>query len=186
MAVRSIKSQAARSLVSGFVLGAALLALAAGAQTIAGHDSDAPVNFAADRIEMQDKQKRVVLSGNVNITQADLQIRAARTTLAYTDQGSLKIQRIDATGGVQVTRGDQSARGDVAIYDFNRRIITLAGNVALLSGTDNLQGGRLVIDLASGVSSVDGSANSSSSALGTSTGQGGRVSGTFAVPKKSN
>ncbi len=186
MAMRSLKSQAARSLVAGFAIGCGLVALAAGAQSIAGHDSDAPVNFGADRIEMQDKQKRVVLSGNVDITQADLHLRAARTTLSYTDSGGLKIQRIDATGGVQVTRGDQSARGDVAIYDFNRRIITLAGNVTLLSGSDNLQGGRLVIDLASGVSSVDGSVGGSSSALGTSTGQGGRVSGTFAVPKKGN
>jgi lipopolysaccharide export system protein LptA len=85
---------------------------------------------------------------------------------------------------VLVTRGEQSARGDVAIYDFNRRIITLAGNVQLLRGSDNLSGGRLVIDLASGLSSVDGSAGGSSSALGTSTGSGGRVSGSFAVPKK--
>jgi lipopolysaccharide export system protein LptA len=141
------------------------------------------VTYAADRIELQDKQKRVVLSGNVDITQADLHLRAARTTVAYTDAGALKIQRIDATGGVVVTKGEQSARGDVAIYDFNRRIITLAGNVELLRGTDNLSGGRLVIDLASGLSSVDGSADGASSALGASTG-GGRVSGSFAVPKK--
>jgi lipopolysaccharide export system protein LptA len=184
MADRSLTSQATRALFAGFALGSALVALAAGAQSIAGHDSDAPVNFGADRIELQDKQKRVVLSGNVDITQGDLHLRAARTTLAYSDAGSLKIQRIDATGGVVVTRGDQSARGDVAIYDFNRRIITLAGNVTLLRGADNLNGGRLVIDLASGLSSVDGSAGGSSSALGTSTGQGGRVSGSFAVPKK--
>jgi lipopolysaccharide export system protein LptA len=180
----AIKRRAARSLVAGFAIGCGLVALAAGAQSIAGHDSDAPVNYAADRIELQDKQKRVVLSGNVNITQADLQLRAARTTVAYSDAGGLKIQRIDATGGVLVTRGDQSARGDVAIYDFNRRIITLAGNVELLRGTDNLSGGRLVIDLSSGLSSVDGSAGGSSSALGTTTGGGGRVSGSFAVPKK--
>ncbi len=138
-----------------------------GAQAISGHNTDAPVNYAADRIELQDRQDRVVLSGNVDIQQDDLRVRAARTTVAFTDEGSLKIQRITATGGVVVTRGKEMASGDVAIYDFNRRIITMVGNATLKRGGDTLQGKRFVIDLKSGVSSADG-----------------RVSGTFAVPDK--
>lgn len=188
MAEVALKTVALRSLVTGFAIGAVALGSIghSGAQSIAGHNSDAPVNYAADRIELQDKQNRVVLSGNVDITQADLRLRAARTTVAYTDEGSLKIQRIDATGGVQVTRGDQSANGDVAIYDFNRRIITMVGNVTLRRGSDNLNGGRLVIDLASGVASVDGRAGGGSSAVGAPVGStsGGRVSGSFSVPKR--
>ncbi len=188
MAVHSLKIHALRSLIGGFVLGAAALGAISqgGAQAIGRHNSDAPVNYAADRIELQDKQNRVVMSGNVDITQAGLHLQAARTTVAYSDAGALKIQRIDATGGVTVTRGDEAARGDVAIYDFNRRIITLAGNVALRRGGDTLNGGRLVIDLASGVSSIDGRAGGGSSAVGTSVGttSGGRVSGSFAVPKR--
>lgn len=150
------------------------------AQGIAGHDSNAPVNYAADRIELQDRQSRVVLSGNVDITQGDLRLRAARTTVAYTNAGSLKIQRIDATGGVLVTRGNESARGNAGVYDFNRRIITLAGNVALDRGTDTLRGGRLVMDLNTGLSSVDGRGG------GGASGGNGRVSGTFAAPKRGN
>lgn len=182
----SIPSLALRSALCGFAIGALALVSVqrTQAQAIAGHNSDAPVDYAADRIELQDRQDRVVLSGNVDISQAGLRLRAGRTTVAFTDTGSLKIQRIDATGGVQVTRGNEAARGDVAIYDFNRRIITLAGNVHLNRGGDTLNGGRLVIDLDSGVSSVDGRAGGSSSALGGSTTSGGRVSGTFSVPKR--
>jgi lipopolysaccharide export system protein LptA len=161
--------------------------LVAGAQSIAGFDSNAPVNYEADRIELQDKQKRVILSGNVDIAQGDLRMRAARTTVAYIEAGGVKIQRIDATGGVSVNRGNETASGDVAIYDFNRRLITMVGSVALRRGADTLNGGRLVIDLATGISSVDGRGTGSSSAVGspvgTSTG-GGRVSGTFTVPKR--
>jgi lipopolysaccharide export system protein LptA len=191
MSELSLTSTALRSLLAGFTVGAiAILAVArTDAQALAGHNSDAPVSYAADRIELQDRQNRVVLSGNVAISQGGLNLRAARTTVAYTDAGSLKIQRIDAAGGVNVTRGDESARGDVAIYDFNRRIITLAGNVALRRGSDTLNGGRLVIDLASGISSVDGRAGGGSSALGAPVGSttgGGRVSGTFSVPKRTN
>lgn len=175
-----------RTALTAFALtGAAVVGIQQlGAQGIAGHDSNAPVNYAADRIELQDRQQRVVLSGNVDITQGGLNLKAARTTVAYTNAGSVKIQRIDATGGVFVQRGGETARGDVAIYDFNRRVITMAGNVALRRSGDTLNGGRLVIDLASGISSVDGRAGGSSSALGNGGSGGGRVSGTFSVPKR--
>ena len=153
------------------------------AQAIAGHNSNAPVSYAADRIELQDRQNRVVLSGNVQITQAGLNLNAARTIVNYSDVGTLKIQRIMATGGVNVTRGNERASGDTAVYDFNRRIITMAGNVRLNRGGDTLNGGRLVIDLASGVSSVDGRASGSSSVTGQPSGNGGRVTGTFSVPE---
>lgn len=163
--------------VTGFAFAAAAIVgwQQIGAQVIGGHNSDAPVNYAADRIELQDRQNRVVLSGNVDISQGDLRMQAARTNVAFTDQGELSIQRIDATGGVVVTRGNESARGDVAVYDFNRRIITMAGNVQLRRGTGTLNGGRLVIDLKTGVSSVDGNAGGASSS-------GGRVSGSFDAP----
>jgi lipopolysaccharide export system protein LptA len=59
----------------------------------------------------------------------------------------------------------------------------MAGDVRLNRGGDTLNGGRLVIDLRTGVSSVDGSASGSSSATGTQSGSGGRVTGTFSVPK---
>ena len=181
MADRRLGARALRSGLAGFAAGAALIALgAAAAQGLSGFDSDAPVNYAADRIELQDKQQRVVLSGNVDISQGDLRLRAVRTTVAYTDAGALKIQRLDATGGVVVTRGGETARGEVAVYDFNRRIITLAGNVALNRSGDTLNGGRLVIDLASGISSVDGRASGSAA----SGGGGGRVTGSFSVPKR--
>lgn len=167
----------------GFALTTALAGgVALHAQSIASHDSSAPVNYAADRIELQDRENRVILSGNVVIEQAGLTVRSARTLVNFTDTGSLSIQRITATGGVEVTRGDERASGDNAIYDFNRRIITMAGNVRLRRGSDTLNGGRLVIDLESGLSSVDGSA-AGSRVAGSATGKG-RVTGSFTVPQR--
>ena len=180
---RSAFRSAARNAALGFALTCvALGGIQVGAQAIAGHNSNAPVNYAADRIELQDRQNRVILSGGVVISQGTLTLRAARTLVNYTDAGSLRIQRIMATGGVVVTRGDERAAGDVAVYDFNRRIITLAGGVSLRRGNDTLNGGRLVIDLETGISSVDGSASGSSSVSGASQGSGGRVTGTFSAP----
>jgi len=180
-----------RSAMGGFAIGTTLLlTLAPGqAQVFGGHDSNAPVSYAGDHFELLGRQDRASLSGNVVISQGGLTVRAERTTLAFTsDSGGLKIHRLDATGGVTVTKDNQSASGEVAVYDFDRRIITMAGGVVLKRGNDLMRGGRLVIDLNTGISSIDGNVGGGSSALGTpgSTSGGGRVSGTFTVPKKSN
>lgn len=162
----------------------ALLALPGSvtAQSLMNHNSNAPVDYAADRIELQDRANRVLLSGNVDITQAGLRLQAARMTVAYRNAGGIEIERIDANGGVVVTKGEERASGNVGIYDFNRRIITLIGNVALRQGGNTLNGGRMVIDLTTGRSTVDG--RSSGGAPGQTGSAGGRVSGTFSVPNR--
>lgn len=174
----TLRQLALRGLGGGLLAGAAgalSFGSLAGAQSLAGFNTNQPVNFDADRIELQDRQKRVVLSGDVVIRQGDLTLTAQRTTIAYTDNGALRIQRLDATGGVTVTRGSERARGNAGVYDFNRQVIVLSGGVVLNRGADALDGGRLVIDLNSGLSSVDGTGASRSD---------GRVSGTFAVPER--
>ena len=186
--LRQARSKPLTRVVLGWAAGGfAFTAAVAGgiglnAQSIAGHNSRAPVNYAADRIELQDRQNRVVLSGNVVIDQAGLTVRSARTLVNYDDAGELRIDRITASGGVTLARGNERASGDVAIYDFNRRIITMAGNVRLRRGSDTLNGGRLVIDLRSGLSSVDGR-SSGSNVPGTTDSGSGRVTGSFSVPQ---
>ena len=180
----SLGALARRGLLGGVLAGgvaAAGFGSLAGAQAIAGFNANQPVNYAADRIELQDRQDRVVLSGDVVITQGDLRLTAGRTTVAYSDAGGLRIQRIDATGGVTVDRSGERASGSAAVYDFNRRVIILSGGVALRRGADTLDGGRLVIDLDSGVSSVEGSGGVPGSPA---TSSSGRVTGTFAVPEQ--
>lgn len=148
------------------------------AQTIASHNTRAPVSFDAGSIDFDDRANRVVLAGGVTVQQAGLTVRSQRMLANYTDDGSLDVARITANGNVVVTRGNERASGDVAIYDFNRRIITMSGNVQLSRGSDVLRGGRLVIDLASGLSTVDGRG-----AVSNDDGSSGRVTGTFSVPQ---
>ena len=149
------------------------------AQILRGHNTNAPVDFSADHIEVQDRADRVVVVGNVQVRQAGLSLSSARLTVAYHDTNGVAIDRLDASGGVVLTRGNERASGDVAIYDLNRKIITLVGRVHLNQGSNRLSGSRLVIDLVSGRASVDG--RGSGGAPGTSTGSDGRVSGTFQV-----
>jgi lipopolysaccharide export system protein LptA len=146
-----------------------------------GHNSNAPVDVAADRIELQDRTDRAVLTGNVNVQQGDLKLTAQRLTVAYSRAGGTQIQRLDAAGGVTVRSPSETARGEFAIYDLDRRLITMLGGVVLTRGASEVRGGRLVIDLDSGRATVDGSAVGG----GTSP-QGGRVTGRFTVPQRTN
>lgn len=179
-----------RSLLRGLSVGAATaLLIGLGGVSLGApshHDSEAPVSYGADHAELHDRDNRGYLSGNVEITQGEMTLRSARATVAYvTENGSQKIKRVDASGGVQITREDETARGDVAVYDFDRRIITMVGNVSLRrAGTDSMSGGRLIINLDSGQASVDGRGAGTSGSGATGSAPGGRVTGTFSVAKK--
>ncbi|WP_373491086.1 LptA/OstA family protein [Parasphingorhabdus sp.] len=164
--------------VAGFLL----LAGPAPAQVFGSHDSNAPVNFNAGRIEVQDRADRVVLSGAVRVDQAGMVLNAARMTVAYRNSGGIEIDRIDASGGVTIRKAGDTASGNVAIYDLNRRLITLIGDVTLTQGANRLSGGRVIIDLASGRSTIDGRSSGGAS-VGTEN-SSGRVSGTFTVPQR--
>lgn len=158
---------------------------AAQAQALANHNSNAPVDFAANSIEVQDRADRVIISGNVRVTQAGMTLTAARMTVAYTRSGGTDVNRLDATGGVVVTKGDERASGNVAIYDLDKRLITMVGNVQLTQRGNNLRGGRMVIDLNSGRATVDGrGAARGPDGNPVQGGTGGRVTGTFTVPER--
>lgn len=176
---------ASRALLGGFALAAlALAGIGRGVAAPQHHDSEAPVDFSADHMEVQDKAKRVILTGHVDIVQAELRLAAERTLMAYADGDKVTLHRIDATGSVVVTRNDEQARGDVAVYDLDRKLITMVGHVELhRANGDTLHGGRLVIDLDSGISNLDGHTATPAGAA-SPTAPSGRVSGTFNVPKK--
>ena len=143
------------------------------------HDIDADIDVAADRIEVQDGADRAIISGNVVVRQGSLQLTAARVTIAYSSsRGANQIERIDASGGVLLRSPSETARGQYAIYDTDRRIITLVGGVTLTQGGNHVSGGRLVLDLESGRAVMDGSGPPGT------TSQGGRVTGTFTVPRR--
>ena len=162
------------------------LALGGAASAQTAHNSGAPITFDAAHIELQDKANRAILSGGVVVRQAAMTLKAARMTVAYTGQvidGSPQISRLDAAGGVTVTRPDQTARSNFAVYDLNKRVVTMLGAVTLIQSGNTISGGRLTINLDTGRAIIDGSSVGGGGA-GTTTSSSGRVSGTFSVPKR--
>ena len=165
----------------------ALLAAPLGAQ--GRHDTAAPIDFGADHIELQDKANRALLTGNVAVKQAEMTLNATRMTVAYTGEvvgGHPQVSRLDASGGVTVRRPDQTARSSYAIYDLNRRVITMLGAVTLTQANNTVNGGRLTLNLDTGRAVIDGSSVGSKGAAGagSTVSRGGRVTGTFSVPDR--
>lgn len=149
-----------------------------------GHNSNAPVDVQADRLEVQDRADRAIFAGNVHVTQSELTLETPRLTVAYSggqgtdnSNNNVQIHRLDAAGGVVVRSPSETARGDFGIYDLDRKLITLIGNVQLNRENNQLSGSRLVIDLDSGRAVVDGGPPGINQS-------GGRVSGHFTVPQR--
>lgn len=165
--------------------GLPLLLAAVPATAQSKHNSDAPLDFDARSIQLDDKASRALLSGDVVIKQAEMTLRAARVTIAYTGSavgGTPQATRVDASGGVTVTRPSQTARSSYAVYDVDRRIITMIGNVTLQqagSNTASAAGPRLTINLDTSRATFGGAPSGPNTQS-----SGGRVTGRFTVPKR--
>jgi lipopolysaccharide export system protein LptA len=132
-----------------------------------------PVEITASSLEVRDKEKKATFSGSVKVVQGDTTMRCKSLVVFYDAQGqqsgqtvkaaapgpggSQQISRLEATGGVVVTQKDQTATGDTALFDVKSNTVTLKGNVVVTQGQNIMRGERLVVDLTSGVSKVDGS-----------------------------
>ena len=134
-----------------------------------GHNGNAPVDVTADRIEVQDRADRAIFSGNVVARQGNLTLNSARLTVIYANGEGIHIKRLEASGGVTLRTPSETARSQFAIYDLDRRLVTMLGAVNLDQGSNHVQGGRLVLDLDTHRAVMDG---------------GGRVTGRFTVPRR--
>lgn len=167
----------AKTLLVALLVGAAGSASAQAVSALKNHDANAPVDFAADRIELQDRADRAVLTGNVDITQGDMRLRASRVTIAYTSANQTQVTRMDASGGVTLTSRSETARAQFGIYDLRSRLVTMIGGVVLSRpGQGETRGNRMVLNMNTGFATLDGGAVGGSG--------GGRVTGRFTPPPR--
>lgn len=148
------------------------------------HDTSGPIDVNAARIEVQDKAGQALFSGDVRVKQGDLNLAANSVKVFYRRKGdNPEIVRLDASGGVQLNSPSERATGEYGIYDVEHRLLTMTGGVVLNQNQSVLRGSRLVIDLDSGRSTLDGKRNSAPGTPGQPS-EGGRVSGRFVVPER--
>jgi lipopolysaccharide export system protein LptA len=135
---------------------------------------DQPVHIEAATLEVRDKDKVATFSGNVHVTQGDTNLRCKSLVVFYEQEGKKgstlpaadpgpggqqRIKRLEARGGVVVTQKDQTATGNLGIFDMKTNTVTLTGNVVMTQGKNVLRGDKLVVNLTSGVSKVESAKN---------------------------
>ncbi len=115
-----------------------------------------PVSYSADNLEYFDSERRLVLTGDVDIVQNDARLRADRVTLFFSASsgggqaqglGSGDIERMIAEGEVYYVRPSQSARGNRAVYEVSRDSVTFSGNVVVASEENVIRGETLVLNI---------------------------------------
>jgi lipopolysaccharide export system protein LptA len=170
-----------------FLIMAAALAglsvpVSAQVSALKGLDTSAPIDVDAARIEIQDSANQAVFSGDVVIRQGKLTLYADTVKVLYSRNGNdTEMQRLDARGNVRLVSPSEKATGNIGIYDVKGQIITMTGNVTLDRGGSNLQGQRLVLNLATGQSSFDARGGAAAKPGVPA----GRVTGRFTVPQRS-
>jgi lipopolysaccharide export system protein LptA len=130
---------------------------------------DLPVHIRSTSLEVRDKEKRATFIGDVHVAQGDTTMRS-NTLEVYYDQeatpgqpkaavaieGTQQIRRLEAKGNVVVTQKEQTATGDMGIFDTQANTVTLTGNVVVTHGPNVLRAPRLVVNLTTGESRFEG------------------------------
>ncbi|PWJ21784.1 LptA/OstA family protein [Jannaschia seohaensis] len=122
-----------------------------------GHDASAPVEVAADNLEVDQATGRATLTGNVVIAQGTLRLSAGTVTVDYTTEGgNRRIERLNAAGDVLIVAGQDAAEGQEATYLLDSSEILLSGDVVVTQDGVTLAGDRLAVNLATGSGTVSG------------------------------
>ncbi len=125
-----------------------------------------PIYINSDRTESLERERKVILIGNVDIQQGEARLRANKVTLIFAGKegagsGSLggsfgQIQTMQADGEVYYVTPELKAKGDTGVYEAAVDTITMTGNVALMRGADVAEGQTLKLEIKNRRTTLDG------------------------------
>ena len=151
-----------------------------------------PVHIDAATLEVRDKDKVATFSGNVHVVQGDTDMHCKVLVVFYEQDdggagqgqgqgqgntmtaadpgpgGEQRIKKLEARGSVVVTQKDQTATGNLGVFEMATNTVTLTGNVVMTQGKNVVRGDKLTVDLTTGISHVESGKNGA-----------GRVQGLF-------
>ena len=144
-------------------------------------NKDKPIQIEAQQLDVRDKDKVAIFTGNVVVVQGDTTMKCKTLHVFYEQdeskgapsKGTMKaaqpgpggkqgIKRLEARGGVIVIQKEQTATGETGIFEMKTNTVTLEGNakdgVVIAQGTNVLRGERLIVDLTTSAARVEGRA----------------------------
>lgn len=173
-----------RPCLAGFIIYAvSLSAVPVWAQSppLPSLDTDKPFEISADSLEVQQDENIATFTGNVDARQGNIRLKADRLMVHYRgdksgEASTSAISRINASGSVFIASGRETAQGEAGVYDVENGLVTLTRNVVLTRGENVIRGDRLVLNLVTGQTRVEGGADAAQ--------PGQRIHGLF-VPRRS-
>ena len=146
------------------------------------HDVKQPIHISADRLDVKQKENMAVFEGQVEAVQKNLTLQADRGAVFYrgnrksAKQGDApSIMRLDASGHVKLSSPTEKIESSWGVYDMEEQIVTLGGNVVMIHKDGTLKGERLVLNLRTGLTRMEGARQQ---------GTTGRVTGEFRIPEQ--
>lgn len=117
------------------------------------------LEVVSDTLEVDQATGTTVFSGNVLVEQGEMRIEAQTLRLEYeagATEGSRRISRLVATGGVLMATPSEAIEAREAIYSLTSQTLEMVGDVVLVQGPNTLTGQRFVADLRAGTGRVIG------------------------------
>jgi lipopolysaccharide export system protein LptA len=130
-------------------------------------NSDTPIHISADKMVSHEKEKAIIFTGHVKAKQGDLLINSEEMTVyrggpkqksapvaGTATKESPQIQKIFATGNVEIIQQGFVATGDEVEYLATKEKIILTGNAKIVQDNNMVTGYQVEMDLATGTTTV--------------------------------
>ena len=114
-----------------------------------------PIHIRSHDLEFFYEEKRIQYRGNVVVTQGDMTLKSDRLTVLYEDPtptaanttAQQRLKHIVAEGRVEITSGERRATSRKAIFNQQKRTVTLRGNAVLQEGPNQVKGDIVTVFL---------------------------------------
>jgi lipopolysaccharide export system protein LptA len=146
----------------------AVLAQDAGGALSGLGSSDKPVRIDAQQLEVVDREKRAIYSGDVVVTQGETQLRCSKLTVFYAQRGGQEgeaaqgagggssIDRLVCDGPLSAVSGNSTVTGDKGTFVNKTQLIEVIGNVILTDCQNVQRGEKLTYNMKTGIATVTG------------------------------
>lgn len=125
-----------------------------------GHDSKAPVEITSDSLEITQDKQLAIFSGNVEAIQGNINITSDKMLVSYNSDNSKfgssqnAVTKVETIGNVVLKTPTETASSNKGIFDVANNLITLLGDVSLMSGKNVVKGEKFVYNMKTGKSSI--------------------------------
>ncbi|MEJ2117881.1 MAG: LptA/OstA family protein [Alphaproteobacteria bacterium] len=133
-------------------------------------NSGKPIDIQSDMLEVNDNKKIATFRGSVIAIQGGFKLRSNELVVLYSTStprgtrpakvasssaGSGELRQIQAKGNVVITTEDkQQATGELAVFQVQKQLVLLTGNVKVMQGGNIIACEKVVANLATGITTM--------------------------------